>query len=150
LSTLRGRAGYLITPSLLAYATGGLAFGGVTAHTLINQTLTSIVPIVEGSSAATGQFSNVQFGWTVGGGLEWMFSADLSLKAEYLYYDLGEGRYGSGGPLWADLTFNNGPALSSFFNAVATGSRVRYEGQIARVGLNYHFDPFAAGPVTIK
>ena len=149
LSTLRGRAGYLITPGLLGYAAGGLAFGGVTAHSLLNQTAVGVVPNMQ-TWNASGQYSNVQFGWTVGGGLEWMFSPDFSLKAEYLYYDLGEGRYASS-PLWTDLAFNNGgPGLSYLFNAVAPASRVKYEGQIARVGLNYHFDPFALGPVTIK
>ena len=29
LGTVRGRLGYLFTPTLLVYATGGLAYGGV-------------------------------------------------------------------------------------------------------------------------
>ena len=37
LGTLRGTIGYTITPTLLAYATGGLAYGGVTANTLVSQ-----------------------------------------------------------------------------------------------------------------
>jgi outer membrane immunogenic protein len=28
-------------------------------------------------------------GWTAGGGLEWMFMQNWSLKAEALYWDLG-------------------------------------------------------------
>ena len=149
LSTLRGRVGYLITPSLLGYATGGLAFGGVTAQSSINQSLFSTVPNLQGSNAV-GRYANVQVGWTVGAGMEWMFTPDLSLKAEYLYYDLGEGRYGSS-PLWGDLAFNNGgPGLNYLVNAVAPVSRTRYEGQIARLGLNYHFDPLALGPFVVK
>lgn len=37
LGTLRGRAGYLVTPTLLAYATGGLAYGQVRSGTSIYQ-----------------------------------------------------------------------------------------------------------------
>ena len=149
LSTLRGRVGYLITPSLLGYATGGLAFGGVTGQTSINQNLVSVVPNLQASNAV-GRYANVQFGWTVGAGMEWMFSPDLSLKAEYLYYDLGEARYASS-PLWGDLAFNNGgPALNYLVDAVAPASRAKFDGQIVRLGLNYHFDPLALGPVVIK
>jgi opacity protein-like surface antigen len=28
-------------------------------------------------------------GWTAGGGAEWMFIANMSLKAEYHFYDSG-------------------------------------------------------------
>ena len=149
LSTLRGRVGYLITPSLLGYATGGLAFGGVTGQTSINQNLVSTVPNLQASNAV-GRYANVQVGWTVGAGMEWMFSPDLSLKAEYLYYDLGEARYGSS-PLWADLAFNNGGPVSNYLvNAVAPASREKFDGQIVRLGLNYHFDPLALGPFVVK
>ena len=78
-----------------------------------------------------------------------MFSPDLSLKAEYLYYDLGEGRYGSS-PLWGDLAFTTGRATNYLVNAVAPASRTRSEGQIARLGFNYHFDPLALGPFVVK
>ena len=37
LGTLRGRVGYLVTPKLLGYATGGFAFGGVSANTFVSQ-----------------------------------------------------------------------------------------------------------------
>ena len=33
--------------------------------------------------------SNSRVGYTLGGGLEWMFLPNWSLKAEALYYDLG-------------------------------------------------------------
>ena len=40
--------------------------------------------------------------------------------------------------------------MNYLWNAVAPVSRTRYEGQIARLGLNYHFDPFALGPFVVK
>lgn len=32
-------------------------------------------------------------GWTAGGGIEWAFSLGWSMKAEYLYVDLGSDRF---------------------------------------------------------
>jgi outer membrane immunogenic protein len=64
--TVRGRAGWLFTPTLLVYGTGGFAFG---------------------ETQAWG-FSNTRTGWTAGGGLEWMFAPRWSAKVEYLYVDL--------------------------------------------------------------
>ncbi|WP_442756839.1 outer membrane protein [Methylocystis sp. JAN1] len=79
--TVRGRAGYLITPTLLAYATGGFAYGGLSAN-------------VNG-------YSNTRTGWTVGGGGEWMFLPNWSAKVEYLYTDLsGGGSTGTFGWNW--------------------------------------------------
>jgi len=63
---VRGRAGYLITPTLLLYGTAGFAYGDVTAF----------------------QRSNTSTGWTAGGGAEWLFSPNWSAKVEYLYVDL--------------------------------------------------------------
>jgi outer membrane immunogenic protein len=64
--TVRGRAGYLITPTLLLYGTAGFAYGQVDAWGL----------------------SNTRTGWTAGGGVEWLFAPHWSAKAEYLYVDL--------------------------------------------------------------
>jgi outer membrane immunogenic protein len=69
--TVRGRAGFLVTPTFLVYGTGGFAYGEV-----------------------QGQFSgysNVRTGWTAGGGLEWLFCPNWSAKAEYLFVDLDSG-----------------------------------------------------------
>jgi outer membrane immunogenic protein len=64
--TVRGRAGYLVTPTLLLYGTGGFAYGGVDVF----------------------QRSDTFTGWTAGGGAEWMFAPHWTLKAEYLFVDL--------------------------------------------------------------
>ena len=67
---LRGRLGFLITPTLLVYGTGGFAYGGLNGNGI------------------TGNYSNTRTGWTAGGGVEWMFMPNWSAKAEYLYTDL--------------------------------------------------------------
>ena len=64
--TVRGRLGYLITPTLLIYGTGGFAYGQVDAW----------------------GFSSTHTGWTAGGGVEWMFAPHWSAKVEYLYVNL--------------------------------------------------------------
>jgi len=69
--TVRGRAGYLITPTLLVYGTAGFAYGEVQGNW-------------------TG-FTNTRTGWTAGGGVEWMFAPNWSAKAEYLFADLDSG-----------------------------------------------------------
>ena len=64
--TLRGRVGFLLTPSLLVYGTGGFAYGGVEFW---DQTRTRV-------------------GWTAGGGAEYLLAQNWSVKIEYLYLDL--------------------------------------------------------------
>lgn len=138
MGTIRGRAGLAVTPNLLTYVTGGLAYGGVSADTRFSQNWSdpagssSVGPLAAFASASTasGHYSDMMVGWTVGGGLEWMFAPGLSLKGEFLYYDLGKGNFQSGA-----LTTN--ALLVS--NAVTSTSSVRYDGYIFRLGLNYHF-----------
>jgi outer membrane immunogenic protein len=78
--TARGRAGVLVTPNALLYATGGWAYGRTT--TAANATLTGV-------ASANVSVANNQSGWTIGGGLEYAFNSWLSAKTEYLYVDLG-------------------------------------------------------------
>ena len=92
LGTLRGRLGGLISPSSLIYVTGGLAYGGVNAGGAINaQENASFVakPFDFLPSVGGAINSQTRAGWTLGGGWEWMFAPRWSVKAEYLYYDLG-------------------------------------------------------------
>jgi outer membrane immunogenic protein len=130
LGTLRGRAGVLITPAVLAYATGGLAYGGVRASTNLTQ---SLVPnsLDVGVWNSVGNLSEVRLGWTAGAGVEWKLWSNWSAKAEYLYYDLGSSSY-NGTPI---VTTNGGTPFST--NAIR--STARFNGNVVRVGLNYNF-----------
>ena len=88
LGTVRGRLGTLLMPSLLAYGTGGFAYGraALTLNTSVtNEGAPGVFP------AFSGQYTRkkVLDGWTAGGGLEWMFFKNWSTHVEYLYYDLG-------------------------------------------------------------
>jgi outer membrane immunogenic protein len=144
LGTVRGRLGWLFTPTMLVYGTGGLAYGGVTLNTAT--TVYNDVYVTSGHLPASFggvNFSNTQVGWTAGGGLEWMFLPNWSAKVEYLYYDLGT------------VTQNFAmPAVdtASGLNALFGGQvRARVNGNIVRAGVNYHFNWGApAAPVVAK
>ncbi|HEY4142581.1 MAG TPA: outer membrane beta-barrel protein, partial [Pseudolabrys sp.] len=133
LSTLRGRVGYLPTPGFLVFATGGLALGkGSVSTTTTVSTPPGGFPF--GCSPAdlpsvlcsAGSSSKTMTGWTLGAGFEMMIARDWSLKAEYLYYDLGSVSYTS--------------TMSTFLvGTPAIQTSARFNGNIARAGVNYHF-----------
>jgi outer membrane immunogenic protein len=129
--TVRGRLGFLATRALLVYGTGGLAYGGVRTSTSITETNNN--PVL-GGAFASNNVSDTRVGWTVGGGLEWMFAPNWSAKAEYLYYDLGTVDYGVG-TIAPVLQF--GAFSPLFVNSMAASTR--FNGNIARAGINYHF-----------
>jgi outer membrane immunogenic protein len=135
IGTLRGRLGGLVTPTLLLYGTGGLAYGGVHGETVITQGTTPVVAVP--SSGSAGNISDIRFGWTVGGGLEWLLPPHWSFKAEYLYYDLGTVSWASSPLAFINFTGTSPPGSTiSIANPV---SSTRFNGDIVRVGLNYHF-----------
>jgi outer membrane immunogenic protein len=131
LSTVRARFGYLFEPTLWVYATGGLAVGDAKSST----SLTAVETPNTGSTnvAAVGAASKTMPGYTVGIGTEWLMDRAWSLKAEYLYYRLGNLSY-SNAPFNAFLLSNG----ATDFTANSTSS-TRFSGNIVRVGLNYHF-----------
>src|SRR5208283_841457 len=96
LGTVRARVGALPWPSILVYATGGFAYGKTTADTFVSQSWTGPVigPLLN-SIGSVGHYSSVTPGWTIGAGFEWMLAPNLSLKAEYLYYNLGSAQFAS-------------------------------------------------------
>jgi outer membrane immunogenic protein len=173
MGTVRGRLGYLVTPTILVYGTGGLAYGGVHAsathggvmqgvltgandakypvpyaYSQLNGTYT--FPIVPGS----GSYSNTQVGWIAGGGAEWMFAPNWSLKIEGLYYDLGGGRiYSSPVSVVSPLTINLGGinvSSGQLMIANTPATHVKFDGVIVRAGINYHFNWGAPAPVIAK
>jgi outer membrane immunogenic protein len=143
IGTVRGRLGWLFTPTLLLYGTGGLAYGGVTLNTtslVYNDNLSNLGVLP--ASLGGVNFSNTQVGWTAGGGVEWMFMPNWSAKVEYLYYDLGSVTQN-----YALASSNTVLPQSALFGGQA---RARVNGNIVRAGLNYHFNWSAPAPVLAK
>jgi outer membrane immunogenic protein len=128
-ATFRGRLGIVADPSLLLYATGGLAVGEVkyttrnfVASQIFGPGATGTIPDGPPAIAAGAEFAEHQtrLGWTVGAGAEFKFSQNWSGKLEYLYVDLGRGTYLSG--------------------TAGAQTDLRFRDHIARAGINYAFD----------
>jgi outer membrane immunogenic protein len=102
LSTVRGRVGIAVD-RWLPYATGGLAVGNIRAT----------VPGFAG-------IDKTNAGWTVGGGVEYALAPNWSVKAEYLYVDLGKENCS----LACGLPMGNNVSLTS---------------NVVRAGVNYRF-----------
>jgi outer membrane immunogenic protein len=130
--TARGRVGFLPTERVLLYATGGLAYGHLSATA-------PLIPLSWGSTRA---------GWTVGAGAEAAIDNNWSVKLEYLYMDLGN--VGSSGAT-ATTVVNQLNTPQQGFNTVTTTTltsafRTRFTDNILRVGVNYRF----GGPVVAR
>jgi outer membrane immunogenic protein len=145
LGTARGRLGWLATPTFLIYGTGGLAFGGDRANTNITQVILND-PLF-GPYFSSGSLSNTRVGWTAGGGAEWMFLPNWSLKVEYLYYDLGRVSFALS-PL-VNIGLAGSAVPGGVFSSAFPLSTTRFNGNIVRAGLNYHFNWLPA-PVVAK
>ncbi len=147
LGTVRGRLGYTVTPTLLLYATGGLAYGGVNSNFVMMQNHTGTGGGGGGgliSGASYGSASDTRVGWTVGGGMEYAFVPNWTLRVEYLYFDLGDGSYAPGNLV--GLRPNGVPRYT-----IASSVRTSANGNIVRVGLNYKFGgPIEIAPVVAK
>jgi outer membrane immunogenic protein len=136
LGTLRGRLGVTVTPSLLVYGAGGLAYGEVKSSTTINQAITG--PAAGGANGPYASFSSIsqiRTGWTAGAGAELMLSSNWSAKFEYLYYDLGSVSYNGA---MTNLAVGVVPVGTPLYT-VGVNSSTSYRGNIARFGLNYKF-----------
>ncbi|MFC7396964.1 outer membrane protein [Chelatococcus sp. GCM10030263] len=108
--TVRARLGFAIDRALI-YATGGFAYGG-------------------GGNGSGGYYDgyyydngdDVRTGWTLGGGLEYAFTDNLTARVEGLYVNLGK---------------EDGNIFSGVYN-----NRKDTEFAVVRAGLNYKFSGF--------
>jgi outer membrane immunogenic protein len=126
--TLRLRLGATVTPRVLAYVTGGFAYGHVDTDAVING-------FTSGGAAIAAPFSygETKAGWTIGGGIEGHVGGNWTAKIEYLYVDLGSVS-GSG-----VCTLCGSPVIRARFDSDITDHIVRF-------GLNYKF----GGPVVAR
>lgn len=136
--TLRGRLGYLPTPNLLAYVTGGFAYGKVEhsgryVDVSTNDLGVKVSPFgaycAGGATCFAGTSSSVDTGWTLGAGLEYAVWQNWTLKAEYLYVSLDNTT------MTETALMANGASTPASFDA----NFGRTDLNIVRVGVNYHF-----------
>jgi outer membrane immunogenic protein len=128
LGTVRGRFGFLATPNFLVYATGGIAYGGISSHSSFNLQESLGPPPVIGVSGG----SSTRGGATVGAGTEWMFLSNWTARFEYLYYDLGN-------RIDNTTLVQNFPPVAVYHSTLVQ-TNTHFAGNIVRVGLNYKFD----------
>ncbi|MBX9930730.1 MAG: porin family protein [Methylobacterium sp.] len=134
LGTVQGRLGYAFD-RFLVYGTGGFAYGNVDYGAFFASGTN--VP------AYTGRYNGIETGYVYGGGIEYAIPTDsflnrfnfigsflgasaITLKAEYLRYDLG----------------SRNVVVAATGLTAATGSytsRFSTEGSIIRAGFNYKF-----------
>ncbi len=117
LGTLRARAGVAFDRAFI-YATGGLAAGEVTSAFAVS------IPAV-GYSPPPWASDDTQFGWTLGAGVEVALTNNISVKGEYLYYDLDNQTIHATDP----ATFP-GQSLDYTF---------KNDGNLVRGGINFRF-----------
>ena len=110
---------------MLVYVTGGLAYGRVSHQYNYDTANISDANQIFASS-------NTAVGWTMGGGAEYALGRNWSVKAEYLYVGLGTANFNLS---LVNVDHINGGNLSS--TAVVTSAR--FNENIVRGGLNYHF-----------
>lgn len=127
-STIRGRVGLSATPTLLLYATGGLAVAQISSAA--NVTFGADRFFLS-NNAFAGSYSETRTGWTIGAGTEWAFLPNWSLRAEYLYLDFGSFSYALACTV---PSCSNAPTIPYAWSA-----HVQSADHIFRVGLNYAF-----------
>jgi outer membrane immunogenic protein len=123
--TATARVGYLFAPSLLGYVKGGGAWAKV------DHSIYLTAPVTFLSETAYGV---TRQGWTVGGGLEWMFAPGWSVFGEFNYMDFGRKNINF---VMAPGTFGTADVL-----------RTRLQMDQFLVGVNYKFN--WAQPVVAK
>jgi outer membrane immunogenic protein len=123
LGTTRGRVGFVATPDnrLMIYATGGVAYGGGSANFSAFDSTTGAL--------WTGSPSSTRVGWTIGGGVEYAVTNNITIKGEYLYADLGSTSFSSAG----------NAAVAANFPGVVVSGKLDYNASIFRAGVNYKF-----------
>lgn len=107
--TIRARLGYSMD-RFLPYITGGLAWANVKV---------SGTTLVDGTDLVgwSGSYSDTYWGWALGAGVEYAITDNWTMKAEYIYADLG----------------------STSFSGLFDNNDLDFSMQTLKVGVNYKF-----------
>jgi outer membrane immunogenic protein len=109
---LTARAGYLVQPNMLLYMQGGAAWTSWDINA------------INGAGVQVGEISGGnRTGWTIGGGVEWMFRPHWSTFLEYNYMGFG----------------TRSATTTACFGATCANISARSDLQNVLVGVNYKF-----------
>ena len=132
LGTVRARAGFAADRALI-YATGGFAYGKARVSSRVPVTSVDFSPEqdeqVPVNVTWAGAKTATRLGYTLGAGLEYAVTDNWILRAEYLYYNLGDVNVIS----QPSPTLVNGNVLNP------SSTKVRIDGNMARLALSYKF-----------
>jgi outer membrane immunogenic protein len=133
LGGIRGRLGWSFDRALI-YVTGGAAFrsSGDAEGIFVYKSDGTLLATYSSASNR----NNV--GWSLGGGLEWAFTNNVSFKIEYLHsqFDRGDGVYTTPVSVYRDYAFRNDSSRDSI--------------DVMRFGINYRFGGPAPAPVLAR
>lgn len=134
LGSLRGRLGWSFDRALL-YMTGGAAFRNST-----NGDSISVYSAATGGNLLTTYATNSDrnnIGWSLGGGLEWAFTNNVSLKIEYLHsqFDRGNNLFVTSNSNYNSYAFRNDNSTDSI--------------DVVRFGINYRFGGPTPAPAPV-
>ena len=122
------------------YATGGLALSQQNfsqTYAIPNFNGGGLPPGFTANAVGTGSVSRLFAGWTVGGGAKFKLTPNWSVRAEYLYIDLGTAQFdtqlagiaaGGASPIGAGYTAHHEDHMWT---------------NVARVAINYQFEGWA-------
>jgi outer membrane immunogenic protein len=141
--TVRARVGFLPSDRLLVYGTGGFAYGRVSENVAVNAPFGTNVGAGApgafyafgcdspgGANCFLGSSSRITTGWAAGAGFEYALWQNLSLKAEYMYINLGGDHVN---------VVATTPVVPPNIPASFTAAFSRLDFNIVRVGLNWKF-----------
>lgn len=106
--SLRGRLGFAADRALI-YATGGLAFGGLS---------------FSNDNGVVNTFNRTRIGWTLGAGVEYAINPNWSVGVEYRYTDFGRA---------------SSPGFPAALPNGAAGYQTTTTSHAVRATLSYHF-----------
>ncbi len=133
-ASLRARLGFLVSPTVLLYGTGGVAWQNVATSATCQHSLADpFCFVVAGNPLFTATNSTTRTGWTIGGGIDVKVATNWYVRGEYRYANFGT---------WTDaLSLSLGAATPNIVNY-----QLKLNTQIATFGIAYKF----GGPVVAR
>ena len=120
LASLRGRAGLVGWNNTLFYLTGGVTSADIENIGHMTRFIGAAEYLADAAS------TTFRAGWVVGAGTEWMFAPHVTVRLEYLYYNLNNNPSLTG-PIYPGIFI---PVRFSWTNTSV---------QVVRAGVNYKF-----------
>lgn len=155
LSTIRARAGGLVTDRLMVFGTGGLAFADVKVATKNTRSYTLEVETDDSTPTGTpgdptpsqlygtttqtwsDETDQNRFGYAVGGGMEYALTDNWLIRGEYIYYNLGTVRQNLRQTTSESLALTNYAGFTPINLDIEAKTKI--DGQIVRAAILYKF-----------